>query len=56
MTNDTNPDHIPAPAEHSPRKYAAYDPDTGTYTVAEETNQGAWIRAENNAALCEIHE
>jgi hypothetical protein len=35
----------PAPSEHAPRKYAAIDPDSGTYTVAEEENPEAWVRA-----------
>lgn len=53
---DDEPDHVPAPAEHSPRKYAAYDPDSGTFTVAEEENMEAWVRAENDAALTEVRE
>lgn len=56
MTNNNEPDHIPVPAEHSPRKHAAYDPDSGTYTVAEEENMNAWVRAENSAALTEVRE
>lgn len=50
MTNNSELDHIPAPSEHSPRKYAAHDPDSGTYTVAEEENPGAWVRVDVEAS------
>lgn len=58
MTNE--PDHIPAPSDHAPRKYAARDPDSGTYTVAEEENPGAWVRVDveesGHGAICEVRE
>jgi len=39
MTNDD--EHVPAPADHAPRKHAEYR--DGWFVVVEDANSRAWV-------------